>query len=76
MYTPHQEWWGVFWSRMEIVLPMSYGIAKPEGENMNGKCGNHRVARVWVECFVKGCKIRGEHVHCEDRNCLSYRGVK
>ena len=55
---------------------MSYGIAKPEGENMNGKCGNHRVARVWVECFVKGCKIRGEHVHCEDRSCLSYRAVK
>ena len=39
---------------------------------MNGKCGNHRVARVWVECFVKGCKIRKDHLHCEDRNCLSY----
>ena len=40
------------------------------------KCRNHKVARVWAECFVKKCKVYGKHLHCEDRNCLSIKGVK
>jgi len=40
------------------------------------KCISHKSAREFVACFVKGCLIRGNHLHCEDRNCLSIKEVK
>ena len=43
------------------------------------RCFNHvGISKAWVACFVKGCLVRGKHMHCEDRHgCVGItKGVK